>query len=414
MLTPSATPSWIGPLLATLVMQTTSAFLSRLIPTIAPVLTVKVGMDPASVGYVTAIGTIGSIVFLMAGTPVIRRAGAIRALQIGQILGAFGVLTLAAPILVAPALASFLIGFGYGPSAPAGSDVLQRYAPAQHRTLIFSLKQAGVPVGGVAAGVLLPALVGLSDWRFALAASALIACVSIALVQPLRGGIDADRDASASIGWRDFLSLDNVRRPIIVLGRTPELARICIAGGCFAVGQGTWFSFFVTYAVTELHLDLTSAGLLFAIMQASGIGGRIFLGWISDRMGSGIATLKVVGIASAVTTIALALTTTAWPFWALAVLAAIAGITVSSWNGVQIAEVARAAPPGLVSETTAGATILIFIGYVVGPAGFAAVIAATGRYDVAYFVVAGLALLAVAALVRMGVRQDKAAGAAPR
>lgn len=149
-------------------------------------------------------------------------------------------------------------------------------------------------------------------------------------------------------------------------------------------------------------------------MQASGIGGRIFLGWISDRVGSGIKTLKVVGIVSAATTVALAMTTTAWPFWALATLAAIAGVTVSSWNGVQIAEVARTAPPGLVSETAAGATILIFIGYVVGPAGFAAVIAATGRYDLAYLIVAALALLAVAALVGMGGREGRAARSAPR
>src|SRR5215204_2541778 len=73
----------------------------------------------------------------------------IRALQIGLGLGGVGVALLALPFFAAPILASFLIGLGYGPSTPAGSDVLQRYAPARHRNLIFSIKQAGVPVGGV-------------------------------------------------------------------------------------------------------------------------------------------------------------------------------------------------------------------------------------------------------------------------
>jgi hypothetical protein len=34
-------------------------------------------------------------------------------------------------------------------------------------------------------------------------------------------------------------------------------------------------------------------------------------------------------------------------------------VTVSSWNGVQIAEVARLAPRDLIGETTSGSTILI-------------------------------------------------------
>jgi hypothetical protein len=63
-------------------------------------------------------------------------------------------------------------------------------------------------------------------------------------------------------------------------------------------------------------------------------------------------------------------------------------VTVSSWNGVQIAEIARRAPRELVGETAAGSTILIFLGYVAGPSAFAALVAATGRYDLAFVAVA--------------------------
>ena len=133
----------------------------------------------------------------------------------------------------------------------------------------------------------------------------------------------------------------------------------------------------MTYLASGLGFSLTAAGLVFAIMMATGVAGRVLLGWVSDRLGSGLLTLKLVAAASAATSLALAATTPAAPFWAIALLAGIGGVTVSSWNGVQIAEVARLAPRHLVGETTAGSTILIFLGYIAGPSAFAAVAVAT-------------------------------------
>jgi nitrate/nitrite transporter NarK len=52
-------------------------------------------------------------------------------------------------------------------------------------------------------------------------------------------------------------------------------------------------------------------------MQASGVFGRNLLGWVSDRVGSGIVTLRAVALTSAAaTSIAFALTSAAWPLWA--------------------------------------------------------------------------------------------------
>ena len=49
-------------------------------------------------------------------------------------------------------------------------------------------------------------------------------------------------------------------------------------------------------------------------------------------------------------------------------------------------------------EAPAGATLVTFMGYVAGPIGFAALSAATGRYDSAFLAVAGAGLVAFAAL----------------
>ena len=81
-----------------------------------------------------------------------------------------------------------------------------------------------------------------------------------------------------------------------------------------------------------------------------------------------------------------------WPSWLLYALAAVAGVTVSSWNGVQIAEIARRSPSGLIREAASGATIVVFLGYVVGPSSFALLVAATGRFDLGFLVCAAAGL----------------------
>jgi hypothetical protein len=82
---------------------------------------------------------------------------------------------------------------------------------------------------------------------------------------------------------------------------------------------------------------------------------------------------------------------------------------VSSWNGVQNAEMARRAPPGMIAETMAGGTVLIFAGYIVGPPMFGAVALLSGGMGTAFAVNAAVTLLALVPLAWLG-RAPRAAG----
>jgi MFS family permease len=402
-------PGWIWPFLAILAAQTAVSFLTRVIPTLAPVLTQETGLTAAGLGHVQALGSLGSILFLVVGAPLIRRAGPIRSLQIGMAAAAFGVASLSLETALAVAAASLLIGVGYGPSPPAGSEVLHKNAPPRHRTLIFSIKQAGVPLGGVIAGLALPPLATGMDWRLSLVFCVVLAIATIILMQGVREATDAGRDRAQALGAEAFLSRDNVTRPLRALAAVPLLTRLAYAGACYAVGQGVWFAFLVIFLVVALGHDLATAGKVFATMQASGIVGRILLGWVSDRIGSGLVTLAVIGVVSAATSTALAFATPDWPLAWLYLLAGVAGVTVSSWNGVHLAEIAHFARPGTVGDTTAGGTLVTFIGYVVGPSGIGLVLAFTGSWQAAFFATAAVSLSATLVLVGL-VRQVRRAG----
>lgn len=398
--------SWIAPLAAVLVIQTTATILSRIAATLAPPMLAAHGWSPDMIGWLASLNTAGSVVFLMAGTPLIYRLGSIRSLQAGMAVGVIGALMLTLPLDLAALAGSFLMGLCYGPSVSGGGDILQRLSPPQHRNLLFSVKQAGVPLGGVLAGLILPLAAASLGWQGAILAIALLPVLTILAVQPMRDQLDAERDRSGRLSLATFLSPSNLTRPLTVLNKAPGLVPIGLAGCFMAVGQGAWFAFLVTYAAIELGFSLSLAGALFATMQTVSIGGRMLLGWVSDRMMPGLTVLRLCCLASAATTGALALSGPHWPVWSLFLLAAIAGIAVSSWNGVQNAEMARRAPPGMIAETMAGGTILIFVGYIIGPPLFGAVSLLSGSMGTAFKLNAAATLLAQIPLAWLSIRKS--------
>ena len=171
--------------------------------------------------------------------------------------------------------------------------------------------------------------------------------------------------------------------PLRALKSAPGLPRIAGVGIALSVTQSSWFTFAVAYLVVGHGHSLAVAGLVFAVMQAFGVAGRIAAGWIADSAGS-VVTLASMATLSGVMTIAFALFPPDGPLWGLMALAALAGATVAGWNGVEIAEVARRAPRQLIGETAAGNVILVYLTNMVAPIAFAAFVAATGRFDLAF------------------------------
>lgn len=399
-------PLWQVALGTTLLVQTANSFLARMPAILAPDLTRSLGVAPESIGILSAATLLGSILFLVAGMPLILRLGPIRALQVGLALGAAGCLMLMLPFWGTALVAAVLMGLGYGPSAPAGSNVLQRHAPPAHRNLVFSVKQAGVPLGGVMAGLALPALAAV-DLRLALVGAALMVAATALVAQAGRERIDTERAATQSLSLAAFLAPRNLLAPFRAVAASPGLLRIAIAGCGLAIGQGAWFAFLVTFLVLEKGYDLALAGLVFAMTQVTGVFGRVGLGWLSDRLGSGLATLRLIAVLSGVTVAATVLTT-GWPIPAVLALAAIGGITVSSWNGLILAEIARFAAPGRIGEATSGGVLVTFLGYIIGPAGFA-VLLSSGVSWAAAFLLAGAVVAAVGLLPILRLAEPRAA-----
>ena len=387
-------PTWIVALGVILVLQTVSAALGRLVPVAAPAFTVEFGWEQSWVGYLTAASVFGSLIVLTAGIGVMHRLGGVRTLQLTLLIGAASLLLYLVPSIGLALVASACVGLGAGAANPAGSQVLIRFIPKAHRNLVFSIKQAGVPLGGILGGLLIPPLIESMGWRYAAVIVAVASIAVVLLTWPFRARIDPSPDERVQHRLVRF-QLADFLIPMRALSRGDRLWRASCVGGLLGIAQASWVTFIVTYMVVALGHSLSTAGLVFAVMQTSSMFGRVILGWIADRVASGPTTLMIAAVGSAISTMLLGFSTAAWPLWAFLVLAAAAGVLVAGWNGVQIAEVARRSPPELIGETAAGSVILIFLANMLTPVAFAAFVAVTNRYDLAFLACGAISLACV-------------------
>jgi hypothetical protein len=100
----------------------------------------------------------------------------------------------------------------------------------------------------------------------------------------------------------------------------------------------------------------------------------------------------------------LALASSAWPIGLVLLLAVVYGATAIGWNGVQISEVARRAPPGTAGSVTGASGFLTFSGVMTGPILFSIMVGITGSYRAGFLMAATISGVAAATLLRRGSR----------
>ncbi|MCO6418495.1 MFS transporter [Siccirubricoccus sp. KC 17139] len=391
---PPSTPAWVAPLAATLLMQAVASGLCQTLPVIAPLLTAEAGLAPESIGPLTAVTAAGTVLFLLFGGAILARFGPVRALQIGTSIALAGLLLTGFGTKLALLAASLLLGIGYGPTPPAGSRILAATVPPRHRTLIFSVKQAGAPLGGSLAGLLAAPVAAAWGWLAAVLLAAAVAAVALLAIQPVRARLDAERERSRAVSPAALFGRGNLAAPFRALRADRMLLPLSLLGLAFAVTQGCLFTFCVSWLVETHGLGLVAAGSVFAVLQGTGIFARILLGWLADRTGQAARNLAWQAYAAALCVVALVLLPADAGMPWLMLLAVLNGGLCASWNGIVMAEIARLAPPEHISDATSGSTLLVFCGYIAGPAGFYALVRASGGWDWPFLLVAAQLALA--------------------
>ena len=382
-------PVWVTALSATLLMQSVASFLTQSLPVLAPLITASAGMSPESIGNLAALVAFGTVLFLLLGGPLLARWGPVRTLQAGAAISAVAMLVAAMGSAPALVLASLLLGIGYGPSPPAGSRILAATAPKGHRTLIFSVKQAGAPLGGALAGLATAPIAAHFGWPVAVLATVAVALLAALVIQPLERTLDAEREPNRSLTLMTLFRRETWAAPILALRLHGALPPLTVLAMSFATLQGCLFAFTVTWLTVDRGLGLVQAGTAFAFMQGAGVVARIVLGWLADRTGQPSLNLLVQAGVACAAGIAFALMPAGAPLAVIYALSALAGFVGASWNGIYMSEVARLVSPRDVAAATSGSTLFTFLGYLAAPALFALVVSLTGSWTLAFLLAAG-------------------------
>lgn len=390
-------------------MRRTIALLAAVIPlfgvamlylglaALAPPMMATAGLKPESFGWLAGAFGFGTLWFSASNHAITPVFGPLRTLQGGLGLAGLGALLITSGMWTVMLAGAVLLGIGYATTTPAGSQLLADHAPQSQWSTLFSLRQAAVPVGGVAAGSAAAAYVAPHGWQATLAMMAAFAIFSAFALAAVPQSLNETRPRAAfSLGA--VVSLGNWLRPFKTLATIRGLARMTLIGVAFAITFGATSTFLVTFFNAGLGLSLATSDLLFTVFQAAGLGGRVLLGLVADAIGSPRRVMRALAVCAALAMMALALITPDWPMAVFYALAALTGLAVATWNGLYLAEIARLGGIEKVSEATAAASFFSFAAYMLAPPLFG-LIASKADYRVAFFVAAASAILASALLV---------------
>jgi fucose permease len=292
------------------------------------------------------------------------------------------------------AAAAVLMGTGASFSTPASSHLLARYSPPRHAPLIFSIKQTGVPVGGLLAGTIVPILLVMVGWRGAFLATGGFCIVFACMLQPVRDQFDADRKP----GHR--LKTVEIWNNLQLVWRRSELRDMALAMFCFVGLQGLFGSYFVTIVTQQLGKPLSTANYVFSLSMSAAIFARILWGWVGSRL---IPARTLLGILALVMVIASAGTgfyDRTWSISMIAVVAVLYCISAIGWHGLLLSEVARLAPPGNIGGITGAVLSFGGSGMMSYPVIYALIVNATGNYSIGFYFAAIPALIIAFRLFR--------------
>lgn len=370
------------------------------LPVLAPTFVPAAGLAPEAVGIIVGWMGFGSVWMFAANASITPVLGPWRALIWACVLAIAGtilILTAWSPGVFAGAV---MVGFAYAVTAPAGSQILSAHAPKRLWGTLFSIRQAGVPLGGAIAGLVGTGIAMSYGWRAGFACLALLPVMGIVvlLMAPTdyRGGADG-----RAFRLRGLVRPSLIVTPFRTLGEMPQLRGPMLASLGFAAVQTGVFSFFTTYLTGVLGLGLAFAGSLFATMQVSAFLGRLGAGVVADRVGAFRPVLMAMSLAGAGACIVMVSLRPEWSGTVLYPIAALIGLAAATWNGLFLAEIARIVPAEKVGQATAGTTFFTFVAYMVTPPVFAGLVL-VGGYQAAYGAVAVAALYSFLCLARTG------------
>lgn len=314
------------------------------------------GLSRFEVGLVVTGLTLGYAVFLLPLGAATDRYGERRALLLGLLGLATGVVLVAGATSYALLLgAVFVLGSAYGTAIPGTNKaIFDSVAPRRQNTAI-GIKQVGVTAGSGISALLVTGLADAASWRAGfLVAGAVAVLVAVAFFVLYEGGGSGGGD-----GFPDFRRLAS---------NVPYRA-LTAAGFFLGAALFTTTGYVILYVEEAVGESVVFGGIVFALVQLFGSAGRVLSGWLADVL-PGDPRVRITALligqtlASAALFVVVAATTTRI---ASAVAFSILGFFVLGYTGVYYSCMATVVPAEEMGGATAGGQLALVTGALIAP-----------------------------------------------
>jgi MFS family permease len=176
-----------------------------------------------------------------------------------------------------------LSGVAMAFSVTTSNLAMARELPRHRLGLGLGVKQAAVPIAGIAAGGIVSTIAVPYGWRAAYIAAASVPVLAVAIGLSGRQSVNPPRRT---------LAPEEMKR-----GTSQESSGLFLLAGAMALATimpGVLTGFVVVSAV-DVGFSIAEAALLLAVSSAMGVLSRIGLGWLIDRLsGDGLREVSVV------------------------------------------------------------------------------------------------------------------------
>ncbi len=317
------------------------------------------GLSRFSVGLVVTALTLGYAIWLLPVGALVDRFGEGRTLTLGLVGLAAGVTLVAgAPTYAALLAAVFFLGSLYATAMPGTNKAIYDNVAAGRQNLAIGIKQVGVTAGSGISALLVTGLAGVLFWQ---AGFVIAAAVGVVVAGCFALWYPQQRDGGRA-SYPDFRGLSR-NRPY----------RTLVAAGFFlGAALFTTTGYTVLYVEESVGASVAFGGVVLALVQLFGSGGRLLTGWLSDtlpgdpqhRIG---AILIVQALASAVLFVVVAMTSSPW---GAAVAFSALGFFVLGNTGVYYSYMATLVSADEMGGATAGGQLSLVAGSVVAPPAF--------------------------------------------
>ena len=382
-----------------LIAQTIISLLAACVPVLAPEIAAERGWDVNLITFYGPILYLAAFCFSFQIPAILRRIGGMGLIVVCIAVSVVGLACLLAPFGALAVVTGLAMGVANGGMNPASSQILGPRTTPRTAGLIMSIKQTGVPLGGVLAGLLVPWLVLHSGWQGAVYWLGAVSIGAVLVFLPVVPWLNGARGSAPLASFRPF---EPMKRAISM----PGMGSFIAAAMTFAAMQQCLRSFYTVYLVSGLGFSLSTAGMAFGVSQAAGMVGQVLWAIASDRVLRPPLVMAIIGALMTIAAVLSATFTPDTPVPAIVAVAAIYGISAAGFIPVVLAEVARRCAPSEVGALTAGANMYLIMSMLTGPLVFGGTAASFG-YGAAFVVLAAFTL--GGAIVAAASRQAPAA-----